>query len=136
MNWPDQVYVLQEPQEIEEYDPFFWKKKSPEQKAARKKKRKAFWGKVGQGFQQMGGAAGVLQTASNVVSLVKGPQTAAAPSDYQISVGATGQPTTPPEKKGIPMVVWAVGGLLVLAAAGFLYKKYQKKPGTPPPATT
>ncbi len=136
MNWPEQIYLANQTGEVSDshYDNFFWKKKgnkkpkkTEEQKAASKEKRKAFWGKVGQGYKDAGGAEGILGTVGNVFSFLKGGSQATGEYDYEMSVGRPGEnPQNAQQKQGIPTGVWIVGGIVVLAVGGYLYTQSQK----------
>ena len=107
------------------YDHFLFKGKkkkkkkelTPEERAARREKRKKFWSSIGQEFREGG-------TIRNILGLfgADGDETE-APSDYQISTGAS---FTEPPKKKLPSGVMIVGGLVVLGIAAWGISQYQK----------
>ena len=136
MNWPTQLYLADQMGEVSDshYDSFFWKKKgekkpkkTEEQKAASKEKRKQFWGKVGQGVQDAGGAEGILGTVTNVFSFLKGGSADTGQYDYEMNMGHSEDGQQNQQKKGVPTAVWIVGGIAVLAIGGYLYTQNQKK---------
>lgn len=114
----------------EQYDYFFKKlfgnrnkrpKRTTEEKAVRKEKRKAFWGEIGNGYQKAGGAEGVLGTVGNVLNFFK-------PSDqqknFEVDMGRT--ENEPEQKNGIPKEVMIVGGIAVIAFAAWGLSQYKK----------
>ena len=140
MNWPEQLYIVDEYGEARDscYDHFlkgvFGKKnrrskpgKTPEEKAARKENRKAFWGKIGQGVKDSGGVDGILGSVGNFIGAVKGSGTGGGTSDFRFGLGAA---PGEPEKKETPVAVWVLGGIAVLAIGGFLVAQYRKKQDT------
>jgi len=111
-----------------EYDYFFKKlfgKKTAEEKEARKKKRKAFWASIGQGYQELGGAAGIIGTAQGVKDLV---QPGEEDSDFEVGVGHSKEeePETTEKDKGIPKEVLIIGGIAVFAVGIWGYSHYRK----------
>lgn len=138
MNWDTQIYLANQMDEVSDshYDHFFWNKKkkgekkpkkTAEQKVASKEKRKAFWGKVGQGVQDAGGAEGILGTVTNVFSFLKGGGQDTEQYDYEMNMGHSQDGQNQQQSKGVPMAVWIVGGIAVLAVGGYLYTQNQKK---------
>lgn len=133
----------------EEYDDFFGnKKKRRARRAARKAKRikrrtirrsapkrierrakrKQFFKDVGQVYDDIGGATAIGAT---IDSLTKpklpndyGINTADASSDYSIGVGAPTEPEE--EKKGIPTVVYVLGGVVVVGIIGLVVMNSKK----------
>ena len=125
-------YIHGQGTDEDQYDYFFKKlfgkknkpKKTDEEKAARKEKRSAFWGKVGGGYQKAGGAEGILGTVGNVLSFFKPSGQA---EDFEVGMGHPddGQGNAP-EKKGIPKEVMIIGGIAVIAVAAWGFSQYKK----------
>lgn len=110
---------------------FFGKKKDkgkgPDD-AEKKAKRKAFMQKVGQTFNQMGGAQGIGQTIDSVRGLFGKPKTDdESPSDYEIKVGDKPKPDPSPEKK-VPVAVWIVAALAVGGLSLWLITRSKASP--------
>ncbi len=129
---------------LDQYDDFFGsKKKRAERKAAREKrrlerkspakvqqrreKRSRFFKDVGQVYKDIGGATAI----GGVVDAILMPKdvqqhtaqnnTEPVVSDYEFSVGSSQQENEKEqEKKGIPTVVYIVGGVVVVGIIGLL----------------
>jgi len=123
-------YIHGQGTDEDQYDYFFKKlfgkknnrpKKTEEEKAARKEKRSAFWGKVGGGYQEAGGAEGILGTVGNVMNFFKPSE---QPEDYQVGMGHPGEEAE--QKKGIPKEVIIIGGIAVIAVAAWGFSQYKK----------
>ena len=71
----------------------------------------------------MGGAQGILGTATNVFSFLKGKNTDTTEYDYQMNMG---HPQKDSPQKGIPIGVWVIGAITVVAVGGYLYTQSQK----------
>lgn len=131
-----------------EYDDFFGsKKKRTERKAKRKarrlarrikrnssakvqqrkQKRSKFFNDVGQVYQDIGGATAIGGVIDAIV-MPKDRQAQSAisevPSDYQFSVGqsdnAIEEENEKEQKKGIPTIVYVIGGVVVVGIIGLL----------------
>jgi len=113
-----------------EYDYFFKKlfgKKTAAEKEARKKKRRAFWASIGQGYQDIGGAAGIVGTVGTVKDFIKPSD---EPSDFEVGMGHSKEEEeakkAAKEDKGIPTEVIIIGGIAVLAIGAWGYSRYRK----------
>ncbi len=133
MNWPEQVYIAQRASKANDndYDEIFGlgknrknkrPKKTEEETAAAKEKRRAFFGKLGQGFQDAGGAEGILGTVTNVVSLFKGSDDQMS-SDFELSMGQKAES----DKKSLTTGILIIGGISVLIIGGLIYTKRKMK---------
>lgn len=106
---------------------FFGKKKrkskkdlTPEEKEARKQKRRKFWSAVGEQFQS-GGAV------SSIADMFAKAEPEAVPSDYDINIGSEKEEPPPEDKKGIPTAVWVIGGIVIVSISIYGYTRYQKQ---------
>ena len=124
----------------EEYDDFFGNKKkrrarraarkakrlqrrtirrSEPKRVARRAKRKQFFKDVGQVYNDIGGAT-AIGTAIDSLTKPKTPDyTSSAttePTDFSIDIGAPKVPEE--EKKGIPTIVYVLGGVAVVGVIG------------------
>ena len=110
-----------------EYDYFLKKlfgKKTEEEKAANKKKRKAFWESIGKGYQELGGVEGIIGTAQGVKDLIKSGE---EPDDYEVNMGHSKEEEETDEKeKGISKEVLIIGGIAVFAVGIWGYSQYRK----------
>lgn len=96
------------------------KRRSAPQRIARKAKRQRFFKDVGQIYNDIGGATAIGATIDSLTK-PKLPDTfggvnAEEPSDFSIDIGA--QETPKEEKKGIPTLVYVLGGVVVVGAIG------------------
>lgn len=133
----------------EDYDEFFGnKKKRKARRAARKAKRvkrrtirrsapkrverrakrKRFFKDVGQVYNEIGGATAI---GAAIDSFTKpklpneyGNTTTEEPSDFSIDIGKTDAPEE--EKKGIPTIVYVLGGVVVVGAIGLVVMNSNK----------
>lgn len=136
----------------EDYDDFFGNKqkrqarrakrkakraarRSAPKRVARRAKRKQFFSDIGKVYNDIGGATAI---GSAIDSLTRpkrpdyGTSTTETPSDFSIDLGA---PEIPEEdKKGIPTVVYILGGVVVVGVIGLAVmsnsknKQYQQYP--------
>lgn len=111
------------------YDSFLFGKKkkrrlTPEEKAIRKQKRKAFWSNLGKNVQQSGGAEGLGKTVDNIVNLFS--KNKEVPEDYSFELANV---QAEPEKQRVPTSVFVIGGAVLLGIAGLGYMMYQNKKG-------
>ena len=103
------------------WDTFFSKKPeselSPEQRQ-RREKRQEFWQKVGQQYNNAGGAQGIGRTVDNVMGMFGGigkrnpttPPTTESPINARIGV----DPATDEEESKSKIWLWGLVGLLVV----------------------
>lgn len=109
------------------------KEKTPAQKAQekadRQKKVKAFVDKtknvadtIQSGLNKAGGVEGIAKTYSNVKKYLKDDSPTAP--DYDVDLGQ--KPAEEEKKKGIPTVIWVVGGISLLVTAGLLIHHFAK----------
>ena len=107
------------------YDNFLFGKKkkkqlSPQEKQAKKEKRRRFWRDVAGEFKEG-------STSKNIAELFAGGA-AAPPHDYQVDVG-TDEKKPPPEpsKKGVPTIVIVIGGVVILSVAVYGISTYRSR---------
>ena len=99
-------------------------KKTEEEKAANKKKRKAFWESIGKGYQELGGVEGIIGTVGGVKELIKPSE---EPDDYEVNMGHSKEEEETDEKeKGISKEVLIIGGIAVFAVGIWGYSHYRK----------
>ena len=134
---------------LEDYDDFFGnKKKRRARRAARKAKRlqrrtirrsapkrierrakrKQFFKDVGQVYNDIGGATAIGEAIDSFtrpkLPSDYGANTSEPTSDFSIDVGAPSEPEE--EKKGIPTVVYVLGGVVVVGVIGLAIMSNQK----------
>lgn len=119
----------------DDYDDFFGnKKKRKARRAARKAKRavrrsapkrverrakrKQLFSDIGKAYQDLGGATAIGSAIDSLTqpNLNKEVATSELPSDFSIALGA--DPESEEEKKGIPSVVYILGGVVVAGVIG------------------
>ena len=106
-------------------------KRTPEEREARREKRKNFWSGIENRVKDSGGLEGVATTASNIVNLFRrGRSAPAPPTDYQVALGGT----PPPEENKVPTGVYIAGGVVLagLVAWGLMKKKNPVTPSSTP----
>ncbi len=94
--------------------------RSAPKRIARRAKSKAFFSKIGTAVQDMGGATAIDTIAQPKPATGFGGATD-APSDYDFSLGAPEVPEE--EKKGIPTIVFVLGGVVVVGVVGLVVIK-------------
>ena len=134
---------------LEDYDDFFGnKKKRRARRAARKAKRlqrrtirrsapkrierrakrKQFFKDVGQVYNDIGGATAIGAAIDSFtrpkLPTDYGANTSESISDYSIDVGTPSEPEE--EKKGIPTVVYVLGGVVAVGVIGLAVMSSQK----------
>jgi len=133
----------------DEYDDFFGNKKKRQARRAkrkarriarrtsrrsqpvhieRKEKRQRFFKDLGKVYRDIGGAT-AIGTAIDSITAPKavidyGNSSISEPSDFSLDVGAKKEPEE--EKKGIPTIVYVLGGVVVIGVIGLAVKSSQK----------
>lgn len=81
-------------------------------------------------LDKVGGVQGAADTVKNVMKYFK---TDAAPSDYEMNIGGTGEPDPKTEKKifGMPPVAVYAGGAVLLLAGLYGLSRLMKNKNTP-----
>ena len=120
----------------EDYDDFFGNKKkrkarraarkakravrrSAPKRVARRAKRKQFFNNIGKVYKDIGGATAIGSAIDSLTQpqLNNGATSRTEnPSDFSIDLGADPEPEE--EKKGIPTVVYVLGGVVVVGVIG------------------
>lgn len=72
-------------------------------------------------YDKAGGVKGILETANNVKKFVKDD----SPTTPDFDVNAGNKQTLEEEKKGVPVLVWVIGGVVVLVLGTFLVVHYK-----------
>jgi hypothetical protein len=95
----------------------------------RKAKRTKFFKDVGQMYRDAGGATAIGQaidaiTTPKPLDTYGSSNNADLPSDFSIGLGGEKEPE--PEKKGIPTVVYVLGGVVVVGVIGLTVMSSQK----------
>jgi len=112
------------------------KRRSAPKRIERKQKQQRFFKDVGQVYRDIGGAT-AIGTAIDSITKPKlptdyGASTLPEQSDFSIDMGAPKEPED--EKKGIPTVVYILGGVVVVGVIGLAVmssnknKQYQQYP--------
>ena len=99
-------------------------RRSAPKRIARRAKSKAFFSKLGTAVQDMGGATAIgaaIDTIAQPKPTTGFGGTTDAPSDYDFSLGAPDVPEE--EKKGIPTIVFVLGGVVVVGVVGLVVIK-------------
>jgi hypothetical protein len=136
----------------EDYDDFFGNKKkrkarkaarkakravrrSAPKRVARRAKRKQLFSDIGKAYQDLGGATAIGSAIDSLTqpTLTDYPSlNSENNSDFSIGLGAESEPEE--EKKGIPTVVYVLGGVVVVGVIGLVVmnssknKQYQQYP--------
>ncbi|HEY9084029.1 MAG TPA: hypothetical protein VIN73_11895 [Vicingaceae bacterium] len=97
-------------------------KKTLEEKAANKNKRKAFWESIGKGYQELGGVEGIVGTAQGVKAFIKSGE---QPDDFEVNIGHTKEKEEITEK-GISKEVLIMGAVAVFAVGIWGISHYRK----------
>jgi len=100
-------------------------KKTPEEKEARKKKRKGLFDKV-TSFASEGGLEGLGDTASNIFGFLKkdkgNGKAAVPPDDYQVNLGDE----IKAKETSLAPALWVIGGVVVIGGFILLFKQMNK----------
>jgi len=137
---------------LDQYDDFFGSKKkraerkanrekrrlerkSPAKVQERKEKRSRFFKDVGQVYKDIGGATAIGGVVDAILMPKDVPQNTSqnniepVVSDYEFSVGSSKQENGKElEKKGIPILVYVVGGVVVVGIIGLLLMRHRRTP--------
>lgn len=110
-------------------------RRSAPKRVARRAKRKQFFSDIGKVYNDIGGAT-AIGSAIDSLTQTKLPNydasTSETTSDFSIDLGAPSVPEE--EKKGIPTIVYILGGVVVVGAIGLAVmsssknKQYQQYP--------
>ena len=103
-------------------------RRSQRMRVERKEKRQRFFKDLGKVYRDIGGAT----TIGTAIDSITGPKTVtnygnspiSEPSDFSLDVGAPKEPEE--EKKGIPTVVYVLGGVVVIGVIGLAVMSSQK----------
>jgi hypothetical protein len=102
-------------------------RRSAPKRIARRAKSKAFFSKLGSAVQDMGGATAIGAAIDTITKPTQptgfGGATEPA-SDFDFSIGTADVPEE--EKKGIPTIVFVLGGVVVVGVVGLVVIKNRK----------
>lgn len=103
-------------------------RRSRPMRVERKEKRQRFFKDLGKVYRDIGGAT-AIGTAIDSITAPKtvidyGNSSISEPSDFSLDVGAKKEPEE--EKKGIPTVVYVLGGVVVVGVIGLAVMSSQK----------
>lgn len=103
-------------------------RRSQPKRVERKEKRQRFFKDLGQVYRDIGGAT-AIGTAIDSITAPKtitnyGTSSIPEPSDFSLDVGVPKE--TEEEKKGIPTVVYVLGGVVVIGVIGLAVMSSQK----------
>ncbi|MBQ21682.1 MAG: hypothetical protein CMD31_13085 [Flavobacteriales bacterium] len=97
-------------------------KKTEQEKKASKEKRSAFWENINKGYQQLGGAQGIIETTQGVKGVIKSFK---APSNVEVSMGHTKEEKATTEK-GISKEVLIISAVAVFTVGVWGLSHYRK----------
>jgi hypothetical protein len=98
-----------------------YNKLSPEEQAEKKARRKRFWASLGGEFKETGTVGTLLGIFG-----AKGDNASLPPSDYEIGVAEEKEKEKEVVKKGIPIGLKIIGGIVIISLAAYGVSMYQK----------